>query len=97
MALQADGCVAFFFEEAPCYEDDYTKGYSMVYIPLTIEEITEGSYSTPETAGGETGIDCIESTDNRQQTTDIYDLQGRRVENPVKGIYIVGGRVVVIR
>ena len=40
------------------------KGYSMVYIPLTIEEITEGSYSTPETAGGETGIDCIESTDN---------------------------------
>ena len=97
MALQADGCVAFFFEEAPCYGDDQAKGYSMVYIPLTIEEITEGSYSTPETAGGETGIDCIESTDNRQQTTDIYDLQGRRVENPVKGIYIVGGRVVVIR
>ena len=97
MALQADGCVAFFFEEAPCYGDDQAKGYSMVYIPLTIEEITEGSYSTPETAGGETGIDCIESTDNRQQTTDIYDLQGRRVENPVKGIYIVGSRVVVIR
>ena len=97
MALQADGCVAFFFEEAPCYGDDQAKGYSMVYIPLTIEEITKDSYSTPETAGGETGIDCIESTDNRQQTTDIYDLQGRRVENPAKGIYIVGGKRVVIK
>ena len=97
MALQADGCVAFFFEEAPCYEDDYTKGYSMVYAPLTIEEITEGSYSTPETAGGETGIDCIESTDNRQQTTGIYDLQGRRVENPTKGIYIKTGKKIIIK
>ncbi len=27
----------------------------------------------------------------------IYDLQGRRVENPTKGIYIVNGRKVVIK
>ena len=47
MALQADGRIAFFFEEAPCYGDDQAKGYCMVYAPLTIEEITEGSYSTP--------------------------------------------------
>ena len=48
MALQDDGKIAFFFEEAPCYGDDYTKGYCMVYVPLTIEEITKGNYSTPE-------------------------------------------------
>ena len=48
MTLQDDGKVAFFFEEAPCYGDDYTKGYSMVYVPLTIEEITKNNYSTPE-------------------------------------------------
>ena len=48
MALQDDGKVAFFFEEAPCYGDDYTKGYSMVYVPLTIEEITKDNYLTPE-------------------------------------------------
>ena len=44
MSLQNDGKIAFFFEEAPCYGDDYTKGYSMVYIPLTVEEITNNNY-----------------------------------------------------
>ena len=48
MTLQQDGKIAFFFEEAPCYGDDYTKGYSMVYVPLTIEEITNGNYLTRE-------------------------------------------------
>jgi sialidase-1 len=46
MCLQQDGNVAFFFEEAPCYEDDYTKGYCMVYLCLSVEEITEGKYSS---------------------------------------------------
>ena len=44
MVMQNDGKIAFFFEEAPCYGDDYTKGYSMVYMPLTIENITKGNY-----------------------------------------------------
>jgi hypothetical protein len=39
----------------------------------------------------------VETTDNGGQTTVIYDLQGRRVENPTKGIYIVKGRKVVIK
>ncbi len=46
MALQADGKIAFFFEEAPCYGDDQAKGYCMVYIPLTIEDITNENYRT---------------------------------------------------
>ncbi len=45
MALQDDGKIAFFFEEAPCYGDDYTKGYCMVYVPLSLEEITNNAYS----------------------------------------------------
>ena len=44
MSLQADGKLAFFFEEAPCYDDNYTKGYCMVYMPLTIESVTNGTY-----------------------------------------------------
>ena len=47
MVLQNDGKIAFFFEEAPCYGDDYAKGYSMVYVPLTIEGITKGNYFSP--------------------------------------------------
>ena len=46
MALQSDGKIAFFFEEAPCYGDDQAKGYCMVYVPLTIEAITKNQYST---------------------------------------------------
>ena len=44
MSLQQDGNMAFFFEEAPCYGDDHTKGYSMVYLSLPLEVITNGNY-----------------------------------------------------
>ena len=38
MISQADGRIAFFFEEEP-------SGYCMVYIPYSIEELTDGAYS----------------------------------------------------
>lgn len=44
-----------------------------------------------------TGMEYIESTVNSQQSTAIYDLQGRRVEHPVKGLYIVNGEKVWIK
>ena len=44
MSLQEDGRIAFFFEEAPCYQNEYKYGYCMVYMPLTIEEITKNKY-----------------------------------------------------
>ena len=44
--------------------------------------------------GGTTDVEM--TTGNGGQTTVIYDLQGRRVENPTKpGIYIVNGQKVV--
>ena len=49
---------------------------------------------------GENGEDATgikKTTVNGEQTTVIYDLQGRRVEYPTKGIYIVNGRKVVIK
>ena len=44
---------------------------------------------------GDTGIDHSELTN--QKSALIYDLQGRRVEKPTKGMYIVGGSKVVIK
>ena len=45
---------------------------------------------------GTTGINEI--TDNRVQSTVIYDLTGRRVENiTAPGIYIVGGKKVLVK
>ena len=43
-----------------------------------------------------TGIENLEPAGNGQQTI-VYDLQGRRVENPTKGIYIVNGKKTVIK
>ena len=45
--------------------------------------------------GETTGIEVI---DNSQWTIDnVYDLQGRRVDQPTKGLYIVNGKKVVIK
>ena len=52
VARTSDGNIAFFFEEAPCYGDDYTKGYCMVYLCLTVEEITEGKYMSAKVGVG---------------------------------------------
>ena len=49
MVLQDDDRIAFFFEEAPCYNDNYVRGYCMVYTPLTIDQITKGHYFAPDT------------------------------------------------
>ena len=47
---------------------------------------------------GTTEIENMETTDNGQQTTVIYDLTGRRIEKIVeKGMYIINGKKVVIR
>ena len=81
MILQADGRIAFFFEEEP-------SGYCMVYIPYTIEELTNDAYSLYV----EGTTDIAPSTLNSQLSTEVYNLMGHRVEKIEKGIYIVGGR-----
>ena len=43
------------------------------------------------------GIDSIISNLNIEEDNCIYDLQGRMVKNPVKGLYIVNGRKVIIK
>ena len=45
---------------------------------------------------GTTAIDNLKLTDNSQQTSCVYDLLGRRVENPTKGVYIMNGKKVVM-
>lgn len=76
MALQENGEIAFFFEEAPCYGDDNTKGYSMVYVPLTIEEITENNFLNPnadvEYVPTEFNIVLTDAQDNEYRETLDY-------------------------
>lgn len=40
---------------------------------------------------------AIQSVATKAQTNAIFDLQGRRVEKAVKGIYIIGGKKVIVK
>ena len=44
--------------------------------------------------GDQTGISTIEAA---KGNANVYDLQGRRVENPTKGLYIVNGKKVMVK
>jgi hypothetical protein len=46
---------------------------------------------------GEETTGIISTTDYTDKASAIYDLQGRKVENPKKGLYIHGGRKVIIK
>lgn len=51
------------------------------------------TYATFSFAGDETGIDNVEADTDDEAVT--YDMQGRRVNNPSKGVYIVNGKKVL--
>jgi hypothetical protein len=48
-------------------------------------------------AGSPESTGIAPSTLNLQPSTEVYDLHGRRVTHPTKGIYIVGGKKVVLK
>lgn len=53
------------------------------------------TFDIDETA---TGVDSINAQENEENVdVKIYDLQGRRVANPGKGIYIVNGKKVLMK
>ena len=37
------------------------------------------------------------NSENRTVNSEVYDLQGRKVAHPTKGLYIVNGKKVVIK
>ena len=73
MALQANGEIALFFEEAPCYADNYTKGYSMVYVPLTIEEITNNNFLNPNAVVETVTVDVTLTDEQGNTYTHQFD------------------------
>ena len=75
--------------------------YSAAYLPagkayLTLtaaQAVQKLSFSF----GGETtGIGAVEA-DGAGKTATWYDLSGRHVTNPTKGVYIVGGKKVIVK
>ena len=71
-------------------KEGYTfSGWSEVPETMPAEDIVvEGTFTKKET-----GIEEVQCENGVAKT--IYDLQGRKVTHPIKGIYIVNGRKVV--
>ena len=44
---------------------------------------------------GTTGIDVVKG--ESEEVKAIYDLQGRKVETPSKGLYIIDGKKVLVK
>ena len=81
-----DGVAAFYRKDEAFYVSN-NKAY------LNVPAATAQSISLR--FEGSTEIET--STLNPQPSTEVYDLMGRRVLNPTKGMYIVNGRKVVIK
>ena len=69
-----------------------TLGYGKAYLDTSTSAPSYLNFEEDETTG-------IMAIDNGQLTmdNDVYDMQGRRVQNPTKGLYIVNGKMVVIK
>ena len=67
------------------------------FLVLTNAEAQAKSFVLEFEDGSTTGIETIETSKNSTEDGVYYDLQGRRVENPTRGIYIVNGKKVVIK
>ena len=81
MCIQKDGKIGFLYEEEP-------GGYCIVYEPMSVEILTAGRYSIKM---DKTAVEEVTTTDKCCNDA-IYDLMGRKISNPGKGVYIVNGK-----
>lgn len=61
---------------------------------VSLESIAKMYFS--ETEPTATGIEDVQSTKNEKQST-IFDLAGRPVSRPAKGLYIVNGKKILVK
>ena len=71
---------------------DGTIGANKAYLTYSAPTATRGYFLFDET----TGIEMPTAEDVNADAV-FYDLQGRRVQNPTKGLYIVNGKKVIIK
>ena len=75
-----------------------TTGGSAAFRPFFKADIFDRNVTSLGMGHGESTTDIVGVTNtNITNDTNIYDLQGRKVKNAAKGIYIVNGRKVVIK
>ncbi len=90
MVQLADNKIGFVWEEMG--KEQGTFSYNIAYQTLDISTITNGRYVATDP---HSGIDDPITISKKPHS--IYDLQGRRVENPKKGLYIVDGQKIIFK
>ena len=91
-----DGTLGVYYEENGVYD-----GFVMRFVRFSLDWASDGAYKftkeTPFRPIKSTNPASIEDIEEQGVNSKIiYDLMGRRVENPIKGIYVVNGRKVLI-
>ena len=108
MDLQADGRIGFIYEETltgfgkrnnpvstsfPTGAGQHNfDGFDNIYVAYPLDYITGGAYSINAIS---TNIGKSEIKNQKSELT--FDLTGRRITNPSKGLYIVGGKKSIIK
>ena len=76
--------------------NDFTLGANTAYLPADFADGLAREFFLFEDDGTTTGIADVRSKMSDVRG-DVFDLQGRKVAQPAKGLYIVNGKKVVIK
>lgn len=90
LTVLPDGTIGCYYEE-----DGLEGGYQMRFVRFSLDWLTDGRDSI-DADDVNTSIECIPEIEAANDNT-IYDLQGRKVINPERGIYIINGKKVMIK
>lgn len=80
------------------FEDgtSFSAGKAYLQIPTSrVASTAQKSVNIRFDEGETTGIDEVKGENGESKT--IYDLSGRKVETPTRGIYIIGGKKVLVK
>ncbi|MBR4989119.1 MAG: exo-alpha-sialidase [Bacteroidaceae bacterium] len=93
-----DGTLGVYYEENGVFG-----GFTMRFVRFSLDWASNGTYKFTEEAPfypikstNPTAIEEVKVEDGKANT-EIYDLQGRRVTNPTKGLYIINGKKTMFR
>ena len=86
------GSIGFYFDSDSNGGTQLKNGAHKAYLAVPEVEAAKGY----PFGGDATGIEGLNINDN-DNVNEVYDLQGRRVVRPAKGIYIVNGKKIVVK
>ena len=92
--VEAGECYVLYGDEFVLVSEG-TLPAGAVYLPLA-DNGSNPARRSISTDGTVTGIDTLQNAGLRTQGT-VYDLQGRQVRQPAKGIYVIGGRKTIVK